>query len=69
MPNSPYSTKFLNTIWYDLRLVRQAETEAANLSKPLQEATATMINSNGELELVALTPLSTHRWVKSNCGN
>lgn len=68
IPNSPYSTQSLNATWYDLRPVKQENSTVTSLPKPLQEATATLINTNGELELVALAPLSTHRWVKSSCG-
>lgn len=69
IPYSPYSNQSLSTTWYDLRPVKPEKSEIAALATPLQEATATIINSDGELELVALTPLSTHRWVKSSCGN
>ncbi|GAB4552385.1 MAG: hypothetical protein Tsb0014_46240 [Pleurocapsa sp.] len=69
VPNSPYSTQSLSSTWYDLRPVKQEKSEIAGLPRPLQEASATIINSDGELELVALTFLSSDRWVKSNCGN
>ena len=69
IPSSPYQSQSLNTTWYDLRPVKQEKAKVASLPKPLTEATATMINANGELELVALTPLSTHRWIKSSCSS
>ena len=69
IPNSPYQTQSLDTTWNDLRPVQQKEDEIAVLPRPLKEATTTMIDANGELELVALTPLSTHRWINSNCSN
>jgi large exoprotein involved in heme utilization and adhesion len=68
VPNSPYSTQSLNTTWYDLRPVKEEQTNAS-LPTPLTEANTTIINSKGELELVALTPLSNYRWVKSSCPN
>ena len=64
IPNSPYQTQSLNTTWYDLRPVKQAEA-VASIAAPIAEATATAIDADGELELVALTPLSTHRWMNS----
>jgi filamentous hemagglutinin family protein len=67
IPNSPYQTHSLTTTWYDLRPVKEEKARVASLPTPLQEATTTIINSNGELELSALTPLSTYRWVKSSC--
>ena len=69
IPNSPYQTQSLDTTWYDLRPVKQKTDAIASPSAPLTEATATMIDANGELELVALTPLSTHRWMNSSCSN
>ena len=69
IPNSPYSTQSLNTTWYDLRPVKQETDRVASLPAPLTEATTTMIDADGELELVALTPLSTHRWINSSCSN
>ena len=69
IPNSPYQTQSIDTTWNDLRPVQQKEDEIAALPRPLKEATTTMIDANGELELVALTPLSTHRWINSNCSN
>ena len=69
IPNSPYQTQSLSATWYDLRLVKQEKAKVASLPEPLKEATATMINAEGELELVALTPLSTHRWIKSGCSS
>ena len=67
IPISPYQTQSLSITWYDLRPVNQEEAKIASLPKPLQEATATIINANGELELIALTPFSTYRWLKSSC--
>ena len=72
IPNSPYQTHSLTSNWYDLRPVKQETakvitTKVASSTKPIKEATATIINSEGELELVALTRLSTHNWVKSSC--
>jgi filamentous hemagglutinin family protein len=67
IPNSPYQTQSLSTTWYDLRPVNEEKANVASLPTPLQEATATIVNANGELELVALTPLSNYRWVKSSC--
>ncbi len=67
IPNSPYQTHSLTTTWYDLRPVKQEKARVTSLPTPLKEATTTIINSNGELELTALTPLSTYRWVKSSC--
>ena len=68
IPNSPYQTQSLNTTWYDLRPVKETEP-AASLAAPITEATATTIDADGELALVALTPLSTHRWIESSCSN
>ncbi len=72
IPNSPYQTHSLSSNWYDLRPVNQEtakviKAKVASSTKPIKEATATIINSEGELELVALTPVSTHNWVKSSC--
>ncbi|MGK7952730.1 MAG: filamentous hemagglutinin N-terminal domain-containing protein [Xenococcaceae cyanobacterium] len=67
IPNSPYQTQSISTVWHDLRPVKGEKAKVANLPTPLQEATATIINADGELELVALTPMSTHSWVKSSC--
>ena len=67
IPNSPYTTKSLNVTWYDLRAVDRDKATVASPPTPIEEATSTLIHSNGELELVALTPLSSHRWVKSSC--
>ncbi len=67
IPDSPYSSQSLSTTWYDLRPVKQEEKTVASTPPLLQEASATMINAEGELELVALTSLSSHRWVKSSC--
>jgi hypothetical protein len=69
VPTSPYSTQSLSATWYDLRPVKQEPGKIAALPTPLQEASATIINSDGELELVALTFLSSDRWVKSSCQN
>jgi large exoprotein involved in heme utilization and adhesion len=69
VPSSPYSTQSLSATWYDLRPVKPEKSEIVALSTSLQEASATIINSDGELELVALTFLSSDRWVKSSCGN
>ena len=72
IPNSPYQTHSLSSTWYDLRPVKQ-ETAKVNTAKvassrtPIKEATATIIKSDGDLELVALAPMSTHNWVKSSC--
>ncbi|MCC0177781.1 filamentous hemagglutinin N-terminal domain-containing protein [Waterburya agarophytonicola K14] len=69
IPSSPYQTQSLSATWYDLRPVKQEKAEVASLPTPLKEATATIIDAGGELELVALTPLSTHRWIQSSsCG-
>jgi large exoprotein involved in heme utilization and adhesion len=65
--NSPYATQSLNATWYDLRPVPEEEINLASVSKPLTEANTTIINDQGKLELIALTPLSTSRWVKSSC--
>ena len=67
IPSSPYRTQSLNTTWYDLRPVTKEKKEIASLPTPVTEATMTMINTSGELSLVALTPLSTHRWIQSGC--
>jgi filamentous hemagglutinin family protein len=67
IPDSPYSTRSLNATWYDLRPVQPEKTKLAALPTPLTEANASIINSQGELELIALTPLSNYRWVKSSC--
>ena len=67
IPHSPYQTQSLNATWYDLRPVKPEKNEIASLPTPLIEATMTMIDGDGELALVALTPLSTHRWIKSGC--
>ncbi|MCC0175657.1 S-layer family protein, partial [Waterburya agarophytonicola K14] len=69
IPHSPYQTQSLSTTWYDLRPVKQESDRVASLPAALTEATATMIDAHGELELVALTPLSTHRWIRSSCSN
>ena len=72
IPNSPYQSHSLSSNWHDLRPVTQ-QTSKVNTAKftpsrkPIKEATATIINSDGELELVALSPLSTHNWIKSSC--
>jgi filamentous hemagglutinin family protein len=68
IPDSPYSTQSLNATWFDLRPTREETAKRAFLPTPLKEANATIINSKGELELVALTPLSSYRWVKSSCS-
>ncbi|MDJ0691016.1 MAG: filamentous hemagglutinin N-terminal domain-containing protein [Xenococcaceae cyanobacterium MO_188.B32] len=67
IPNSPYQTQSLSTVWHDLRPVNEEKAKVASVPAPVKEAVATIINADGELELVALTPLSTHRWVKSSC--
>ena len=77
IPNSPYQSHSLSSNWHDLRLVTEQTTKAETTKvstakvvpsrKPIKEATATIINSDGELELVALSPLSTHNWIKSSC--
>jgi filamentous hemagglutinin family protein len=69
IPNSPYSTQSLNATWYDLRPVQPEKTNLASIPTPLTEANATIINSQGELELIALTPISNYRWVESSCQN
>lgn len=67
IPDSPYQTQSLSNPWYDLRPLKQDKATRVSVPKPIKEATAIMVNSQGELELVSLTSLSTHRWVKSNC--
>ncbi|KST63449.1 two-partner secretion domain-containing protein [Mastigocoleus testarum] len=72
IPNSPYQSHSLSSNWHDLRPATQQTTKVntakvAPSRKPIKEATATIINSDGELELVALSPLSTHNWIKSSC--
>ena len=68
IPNSPYQTQSLNTTWYDLRPVKKTSNTASQPA-PITEATTTIIDADGELALVALTPLSTHRWINSSCPN
>lgn len=68
IPDNPYKTQSLDTTWYDLRSVTEAITIKPSAPKTINEASATIINTQGELELVTLTPLSTHRWVESNCS-
>ena len=72
IPNSPYQSHSLSSTWYDLRSVKQeaakvTTAKVASLTRPIKEATATIINSDGELELVALTQESTRNWIKSSC--
>ena len=69
IPNSPYQTQSISTVWHDLRPVNEEKANVANFPKPLKEATSTIINADGELELVALTPMSTNSWVKSSCSS
>ena len=69
IPNSPYQTQSLDATWHDLRPVKQETTPVAASPKSLTEANSTVINPDGELELVALTALSTHRWINSSCSN
>ena len=66
---SPYQTQSLDTTWNDLRPVKQQQRQLATLPTPLIEADSTVINANGELELVAFNTLSTHRWINSSCSN
>ncbi len=77
IPNSPYQSHSLSSNWNDLRPVTEQTIKAqttkvstakvAPSRKQIKEATATIINSDGDLELVALSPLSTHNWIKSSC--
>jgi filamentous hemagglutinin family protein len=67
IPNSPYSTQSLNATWYDLRPLKEKKATVTSTPPVLQEANTTIINSDGEIELVALNPLSNYPWVKSSC--
>ena len=69
IPNSPYQTQTISSVWHDLRPVNEEKVTKATTPAPRKEAIATIINADGELELVALTPMSTHRWVKSSCSS
>ena len=68
IPESPYQTQSIDTTWNDLRPVKQETTQVAALPKPLTEANSTVIDKDGELKLVALTPLPVHRWI-DRCSN
>ena len=68
IPESPYQTQSIDTTWNDLRPVKQETAQVAALPKPLTEANSTVIDKDGELELVALTPLPVHRWI-DRCSN
>ncbi|BAZ46446.1 filamentous hemagglutinin-like protein [Chondrocystis sp. NIES-4102] len=67
IPDNPYKTQSLDSTWYDLRPVTEAITIKPSAPTAIKEATATVINTQGELELVTIIPLSTYRWVKSIC--
>ncbi len=69
IPESPYQTQSIDTTWNDLRPVKQETTQVAALPKPLTEANSTVIDKDGELELVAFNTSSTHRWINSSCSN
>ena len=69
IPESPYQSQSIDTTWNDLRPVQYKKAQVAALPKPLTEANSTMINQDGELELVALSALPVHRWINSNCAN
>ncbi|MEM9271487.1 MAG: filamentous hemagglutinin N-terminal domain-containing protein [Cyanobacteria bacterium P01_F01_bin.143] len=68
LPQSPYQPHSLATTWNDLRSVNEEIEQVTSLPKFLQEATNIVVNSEGNLELVALAPLSTGNWVQSSCS-
>ena len=68
IPQSPYQPHSLATTWNDLRLVNEEIEQVSSLPTFLQEATNMIVNSEGNLELVALAPLSTGNWVHSSCS-
>ena len=66
---SPYQDQSLITTWQDLRPINEAENQVVSLPSSITEAGRMVINAKGNIELVAINPLSPESWIKSSCPN